>query len=176
MLQGTGFVADVAVGDLDSLQESGLPWRDLTKEVQAYSSHKDLTDTELAVELALGSGAGCLWLFGGGGGRMDHWLSNLRLFESSPAIGRWYTPFDIGFRLGEGLSLRLSDGRVSVFPVGLGPWQASSQGLRWPLDQVDFSRWHSLSNVAQTGATIESQQGEFLVLQDWTGELLESQA
>jgi len=55
---------------------------------------------------------------------------------------------------------------VSVFPLGFGPWQAESTGLKWPLAGVAWqSGGFSLSNVAQEAHfEIISKKGNFLVI------------
>ncbi|MDP4098637.1 thiamine diphosphokinase [Paenibacillus sp. P96] len=76
-----GIRPDIAVGDFDSI----LP--EQKQQVEAYSSrilscdpvHKDLTDTELALELAIGEQIGEVLLLGATGTRMDHTLANLQM-------------------------------------------------------------------------------------------------
>jgi len=55
---------------------------------------------------------------------------------------------------------------VSVFPLGDGPWEAESAGLKWPLNGISWNRgFFGLSNEAPEGAfTIRAKQGRFLVM------------
>lgn len=79
-----GARVDILIGDFDSLDPS------LQKEVQEAGKteivrlppEKDLTDTQLAVELALGRGADEIVIIGGLGRRMDHSLSCLAVLEN----------------------------------------------------------------------------------------------
>jgi thiamine pyrophosphokinase len=165
-LQGQQRVADVVVGDFDSLTMESKDLQTLAKKVERLDHHKDESDTDAAVRRAKEFLPDEIWLVAGSGGRMDHWLSNLRLVEHLSLITRWYTPVQTILRLSPGQVLSITPGLVSVFPLGSGPWNLRSHGLRWPLEPVNFDRWHSLSNQADDGASVESLAGEFLVFQD----------
>ena len=69
----------VVVGDYDSLGHA--PKVEEGVEVITVPTEKDVTDTQLAVELALQRGATELYIVGGLGGRLDHTLSNLAILE-----------------------------------------------------------------------------------------------
>jgi thiamine pyrophosphokinase len=69
----------VVVGDYDSLGHA--PEVDSDVEVITVPTEKDVTDTQLAVELALTRGASDIHIVGGLGGRLDHTLSNLAILE-----------------------------------------------------------------------------------------------
>ena len=69
----------VVVGDYDSLGHT--PEVDAGVEVIIVPTEKDVTDTQLAVELALTRGATEVHIVGGLGGRLDHTLSNLAILE-----------------------------------------------------------------------------------------------
>ena len=73
-----GITPSVLLGDMDSLGDKKVP-----KEVEIYRvpAEKDLTDTQLAVELALKRGAREIVIIGGLSGRLDHTLSNLAILE-----------------------------------------------------------------------------------------------
>jgi len=109
-------------------------------------------------------GATEIWLLGGGGQRMDHWMANLRLVTNRPQITRWLTAREEIWNLSPGASVAVSEGTISVFPLGSGPWLLRSRGLHWPLDAVDFGRWHSLSNMAGQGAEVTVVAGQALVM------------
>ncbi|MBE6694201.1 MAG: thiamine diphosphokinase [Ruminococcaceae bacterium] len=73
-----GVTPDILVGDFDSLgdipEEKGM-------KVHQVPAEKDLTDTQIAVELAIGSGANEIFIIGGLSGRLDHTLSTLSILE-----------------------------------------------------------------------------------------------
>jgi thiamine pyrophosphokinase len=75
---------DILVGDLDSIGNYKL---DKKTELLQVPAEKDVTDTQLAVETAIQRGATELVIIGGFGGRADHMLSNLAIFEDISARG-----------------------------------------------------------------------------------------
>ena len=74
----------VLLGDLDSFGDGELP---KGVEIIRVPAEKDLTDTQLAVDLALARGAGEIVIIGGLSGRLDHTLSNLAVLEHLHALG-----------------------------------------------------------------------------------------
>ncbi|MBQ7397707.1 MAG: thiamine diphosphokinase [Clostridia bacterium] len=70
---------NAVVGDYDSLGHT--PDVDADVEVITVPTEKDVTDTQLAVELALTRGSTEIIIIGGLGGRLDHTLSNLAILE-----------------------------------------------------------------------------------------------
>ena len=74
----------VLLGDFDSIREKDLP---KGPEIYRVPAEKDLTDTQLAVELALSRGARELVIIGGLSGRLDHTLSNLGILEQLYTLG-----------------------------------------------------------------------------------------
>jgi len=169
LLRAMGRKADLWVGDGDSLVGPLSQWSDWYLRAEVLDRAKDDTDTEAAVKRALADGADEVWLVGGSGRRMDHWWANLRLVGFQSAITRWLTAHEQIGAVKPGERYSVPTGTVSVFPVGDGPWSVSSQGLRWPLDGVDFRRWHSLSNEALPGSTLTVREGRFLVLTPLAG-------
>jgi thiamine pyrophosphokinase len=165
LLKQLGRRADLWIGDGDSLPGPLAEWAAWYTEARWLDRAKDDSDTEAAVRAAVEASSGEVWLLGGAGGRMDHWWSNLRLAAREPALTRWLTRHEEAWNLGPGSRLALQPGTISVFPLGSGPWKIRSEGLRWPLDGVDFSRWHSLSNeVGAEGAHVSVETGRVLVL------------
>lgn len=77
-----GVTPDILLGDLDSLDRSMLTPSELEKmEKILVPAIKDDTDTQLAVDTAIGRGAGNIYIVGGLGGRLDHTLSSVFLLE-----------------------------------------------------------------------------------------------
>lgn len=73
-----GAEPQILLGDFDSIGHENLPDG---PEVYQVPAEKDLTDTQLAVEMALSRGAKELVIIGGLSGRLDHTLSNLAILE-----------------------------------------------------------------------------------------------
>ena len=73
-----GAKPSILLGDFDSLGKQNLPDG---PEIYQVPAEKDLTDTQLAVEMALSRGATEIVIIGGLSGRLDHTLSNLAILE-----------------------------------------------------------------------------------------------
>ena len=69
---------DILIGDFDSI---GQVPRDAVKEIRQVPAEKDLTDTQIALEIAVSEGADQIIIIGGLSGRLDHTLSNLGILE-----------------------------------------------------------------------------------------------
>jgi thiamine pyrophosphokinase len=155
---------------MDSLAEAGkLDLLDSypAERVRRFPGDKDFSDTELALSLLWEQGCDETWLAGGGGGRLDHLLGIRSLFERERSPDRWVTAGE-DVRLVEDIlevSLK-AGGLVSVFPLGFGPWDAESRGLRWPLAGLPWDRgFFGLSNAAEGGAvTIRVRVGRFMAI------------
>ncbi len=155
-----GIRLEAWIGDGDS--QSRTP--PLTQEKLIFLPRdKDITDTEAAVRLALKYGAESLILLGGGGGRMDHWLANLSLVRQTPQITVWITSQERIDLLKASQSLNVGPGVLSVFCLEETGTVISS-GLKWPLEQVDFSQWYSLSNVIEKEGTLTVTKGRFMIM------------
>jgi len=169
IMEEAGLKPDWIIGDMDSL--------DYTERLDKYDSgmvlhfpaEKNLTDTELALDLLKEKGCDEIWIAGGGGGRVDHLLAIRSLFDREFCPARWF-PGKEEIRClkeGEQISAVFSQAfPVSVLPVGMPPWQAESSGLKWPLRDLAWENGGlGLSNVAQDGSfKIQSIQGRFLVI------------
>jgi thiamine pyrophosphokinase len=166
-MEDAGLRPDWVIGDMDSLDDIRRLENYSPRRIIRYSHDKDYTDTELALAFLWEKGCDETWLIGGGGGRTDHLLAIGALFDRDRSPDRWLTAAEDIRCLREGLSLTLSPGgRVSVFPLGSGPWRARSRGLQWPLDGVAWRRgFFGISNTAPEGAfSIRVEAGRFLVL------------
>ena len=187
LAEAAGLRPDWIIGDMDSL---GTPPFDHGEDclqkypaerVVRYAADKDYSDTELAISLLWEKGCGDVWIMGGGGGRIDHLLGIRDLFERQRFPRRWITAAeDIHCIKGGGDALYGSVTKtselgalVSVFPLGIGPWKAESQGLKWPLENVRWERgMYGLSNVAIAQEIIVSAlQGRFLFILNYQGNI-----
>jgi len=168
-----GYSVDLAVGDMDSLDDPALLDRLCEKCIERWPVDKDYTDTELAFAAARRMGADRIILAGGGGGRLDHILSLIQLFERPDGPDIWLTDYNLVLRLAAGSvpqSLDVQTGSVpcvvSFFPVRETAVCAVSKGLRWQLDAVNWSAAGcSLSNRADSGSfTVQLGKGILLVI------------
>ena len=164
-----GIKPDCIIGDMDSVAESRLKTYPAECIIR-YQHDKDYTDTELAMQKVLEKGCDSIWIIGGGGGRLDHLFAVRSLFEREAFPLRWLTKnediYCIDAKMAENvLSCRVK-GPVSVFPMGTGPWEAKSEGLKWPLDGLLWDRcFFGISNVAPNGEFfIRVEKGRFMVI------------
>lgn len=188
--ENAGFRPDWIAGDMDSLSAlcgkmdcaarlAAYP----PERVLRYSRDKDLTDTEIAVKLLFGelpdikTGDVCekVDIIGGGGGRLAHTLAIAALFDiaadsvDGKVLSGWFTSREEIILVRDELRLAIKIGTViSIFPAGSGPWEAHSEGLKWPLDAVKWRRGvHGTSNRAnKKDIFIRVKSGAFLVMQE----------
>ncbi|MDR0400548.1 MAG: thiamine diphosphokinase [Treponema sp.] len=167
--EAAGFCPDWVVGDMDSLDDPARLEKYPPERVRRYPRDKDFLDTELALSLLWEKGCAETWVLGGGGGRLDHLLGIRSLFERERFPARWITAREDVRALeapGE-LSLEIPPGgRVSVFPLGPGPWEAESRGLKWTLAGLSWNRgFIGVSNVAESGIfEVRALRGRFMVM------------
>lgn len=83
-----GIIPHILVGDFDSIapklkkayQDSGI-------EIVKFPRHKDYTDMELALDLAIEKSATQIYILGATGSRLDHTLSNIQLLHKLADAG-----------------------------------------------------------------------------------------
>jgi len=176
--QDAGVNPDWVIGDMDSIDDksrlSALP----PDRIIRLTQDKDFSDTEMAFSLAFEKGCDQVWIIGGGGGRIDHLFGIRSLFERDIFPYRWITDssdiycIDADAVSGELITVKCGQGDgnkeqiVSVFPLGNGPWEAVSSGLKWELKGLSWDRgFYGLSNVAPDGCfSISAKQGRFMVV------------
>ena len=181
MAEAAGVHPHWIIGDMDSLSDPAKLDAYPADRVFHYPADKDYTDTQLAFYLLREKGCDEIWIIGGAGGRIDHFFGIRSLLEREIFPTRWildtadiYCFEEAGLSASsfegkdhDALTLRLESGAVvSVLPLGDGPWQALSRGLKWPLDNIHWNRgFIGLSNQAVTGEfSITAKQGRFMVI------------
>ena len=140
---------DLVVGDLDSVTRRSELARLPAERVRRASRDKALTDAELGLQALTEHGCGCIIVAGGGGGRFDHQLAVLGLFERDRRLRVWLTGTEhIEVVAGRARFRGHRGCTVSLFPLSGGAAGLSSRGLRWPLDGIVLRRgFASVSNV-----------------------------
>ncbi len=145
-----GMTPDLFVGDVDSLADLGLLERLPPERKMLFPRDKDETDTEIGLRVLQERGCTDVVIAGGGGGRLDHLLSIAMLFEREKPPCRWITAHEDVYHVNDEADFEGWRGStISVFPVGGPASRMSSEGLKWPLDGLVFTRgWAGVSNVA----------------------------
>jgi thiamine pyrophosphokinase len=169
--EAAGVMSDFIVGDMDSLDNIARFDKYPKERIIRYPTDKDCTDTELALQLLFDKGCTETLIIGGGGGRIDHLFAIRSLFERERAPDRWVTASEDIFCVKSELKIELRlmlkpQALVSVFPVGEGTWSAKSRGLKWVLDDLEWTRgFFGISNVAVDGnVSIYAERGRFMVI------------
>ncbi len=169
-----GLRIDCAVGDFDSISPAGLAAIETAGvRIERHPAAKDAVDLELALDLAVQSGAARLAVIGGAGGRLDHLLGTLILL-AEPA----YAAVEITARLGTALVTVIRNRRtltgdvgelVSLLPMHGPARRVQTTGLRWPLDR-DLEPARGISNeFTEPTATVRIGGGVVLAIQPGTG-------
>ncbi len=163
---------DFIVGDFDSTNERAFPSR---AKIVRVPAEKDETDTALAVNIALESGANELYIAGGLSGRLDHTLSNLYLLEALAKSGITACVCDGKNRvryLKERSSLLISKSEYKYF--GLIPTDKEVkgviiQGAKYNLNNATLEKSNpsfAISNeVCENFAMVSSKKGGLFVIE-----------
>jgi thiamine pyrophosphokinase len=164
-----GLVADLVVGDLDSVDPALLDRPGL--EVERHLPAKDQSDIVLALDRARDLGARAAVVVSGGGGRLDHALANL-LVLASPRYAR----VEVRALIGDAEVAVVRDHHTMTAPAGTvvslfaidGPAHGvTTEGLRYPLrDEVlDPLSSRGVSNEFAGGpAAVRVANGVLLVI------------
>lgn len=155
---------DENLGDYDSL--SYLP--DPPPE-KIYPAEKNYTDGEIALFRAIEAGAEEIAVYGGGGGREDHFLGNLHLLYAAHAKGvraEMITNYSRIFA-GEGkVSVEGEKGStLSLIPFGGDVHIMEYDGFYYPLpEKFVYGSTRGISNVVTKDAAYFTARGTILVI------------
>ncbi len=152
---------DYVIGDMDSVQNR-TDIQELPEEKRKIvSREKDATDTELGLDYLWEKGIKKVMIIGGGGGRFDHLIGILTLFERNPHPYQWINHNARVVAVDTTLTINTEIGDVlSFFPIGSSPCTMESKGLKWPLNGLKWIRGDmGISNEALEN-TIEIQVKE----------------
>lgn len=146
--QKLGLQPRVVIGDFDSLPKPLPKWKGTT---YLFDGDEDLSDFEKALRFLSESGAGAVWVVGLWGGRPDHQLVNLAVFE------KWSDRLALA-SVDPGWSAVLGPGKHRI-PCGIGarvslvasgaPAVVTTTGLRYALKAFRLEKGsRGLSNEA----------------------------
>ena len=166
-----GARVDVLLGDFDTLGEP----KDVDErtEILRVPAEKDLTDTQLAVAVAIDEGAEEVIIVGGLTGRLDHTLSNLYLLEFL-AERRIYATVVDGFnraRYIDRSSLLIAKSEYKYFSLICADKEAkgvSVDGAKYPLKKATLTRelQYAVSNEVQGNCALVSvKKGALFVIE-----------
>lgn len=171
-LMRMGITPHILAGDFDSLPGPDLELLAASGvETCRFPVEKDMTDSELAVELALEKGCDTVVLLGAVGTRLDHSLSNVYLLKKLRQHGV------MGMLADEHNEVYLSDGSIAVereegFKLSLLPLSdrvegVTTRGLYYPLKDAILEAGSSLgvsNEFTEETATVTISSGLLLVI------------
>ncbi len=156
---------DKNVGDFDSLDIVPEPAPE-----EVYPSEKDFTDGEIALFKMFSSGVDDIVIYGGGGGREDHFLGNLHLLKLCHGRGVKAVMETNGSRIfaAEG---RIDFGNyvgktVSVLPFGGEAHIMGSRGLKYAYpEKLCYGECRGISNIVESEkAFVETAAGDCVLV------------
>lgn len=155
---------DKNVGDFDSLDEVPFPAPE-----EIYPSEKNFTDGEIALFKMLAAGVTELEIYGGGGGREDHFLGNLQLLYRAHSSGvrcKMINENSIIFPASGNISLGEYCGKTfSVLPFGACLHIIDSAGLKYSYPEVlSYGECRGISNICESRNAYLRVEGVALVI------------
>jgi len=166
-----GVRPSVAVGDFDTLGECGFS-RDT--EVIRLPAEKDVSDTQAAVDIALGRGADEIVIIGGLDGRLDHTMANLGIVSSltKKGIAAVITDGKNRVRYLENSSALIPKGNfryLSLVCLGKKARGVSIKGVKYPLEHATLSSDMpslSISNeIVDNLALVSVKRGQMYIIE-----------
>lgn len=163
-----GLKPDIVVGDFDSVTTEALEAFD--GPLERHPVHKDATDLELALRLAVTRRPNRIVVVGGHGGRLDHFLANALVLTTVP------DGIDVEWRAGQATIhlvrkaisiIGIPGSHVSLVPVGGDACGVRTSGLKWQLAGEDLPSGgtRGVSNrFEESEATISLDSGALLVV------------
>lgn len=165
-------IPDYLIGDFDSISEED--YTALTQagaSVMRFPSEKDMTDSELAIQVACEKGCRRITLLGVIGSRVDHMLSNLFLLKK-------LTDLNVeGVIVNENNEIRIVKDHIelksenemylSLLPVAGNAVGVTTGGLYYPLENATLevgSSWGVSNRFIDDVATVTVKEGYLLVI------------
>ena len=171
-----GLKPDALIGDFDSLKEKEILEAERRgARILKFTPEKDKTDTQLALEYAISSGAKEIIMLGSLGGRIDHLLANLHLLKLGTEKGVEIRVVD------ENNEIRLIDSAItfktkrgetlSLLPFSDKVTGIYTEGLKYSLENGTMvsGNPYGVSNVAVSSKVrIKIRSGLLLVIRNLT--------
>ena len=138
------------VGDFDSLSYVPVP-----PPTKIYPKEKNFTDGEIAMDALFDKGVEEIEIYGGGGGREDHFLGNLHLLylaHSRCVNAKMITENSVIFAGSGRITLRGAKGATfSLLPFGGSVHIMGSTGCKYAYPKkIDYGECRGISNVVET--------------------------
>jgi len=174
-VQYSGIKPDVIIGDMDSIDPAMLASYSTSGiKIIKHPANKDFTDTELALDYALGLKPEAIFIWGALGGRIDHALANVFLLCRGQEKGIRTCLID---EYGEAFVLEIETSFINetgktVSLIALSPEVTGINltGFLYPLNDGTLTMGTSrgISNmINEDRASISVKKGTLLVIKYW---------
>ncbi len=155
---------DKNIGDFDSLKETPYPPPE-----EIYPAEKNYTDGEIAMKKLIEAGADSIEIYGGGGGREDHFLGNLQLLylgHMSGVICEMVTNNSVIFPADGKIFLGKYKGKTfSVLPFGGTSHIIGYRGLKYPYpEKMEYGNCRGISNIVERADGFLQVDGLVLII------------
>ena len=167
-----GVIPDLLVGDFDSISEAdygGL--KAAGTQIQRFPIEKDMTDSELAVKIAIEKGCNKIILLGAIGTRLDHSLSNLFLLKKLLDEGVEGVVADENNEvtlIKDSILLDREEGtNITLLPLAGSAKGVTTKGLYYPLTNATLevgSSWGVSNLFSEDKAQVTVKEGYLLVI------------
>lgn len=162
----------VLLGDFDSIPpELYQSMAASQTEVLSFPCEKDMTDTELALEVALERGADRIYIVGGLGSRLDHSLANVFLLKrmlSRGVKGVVTDGLNEAAAIMDGMDIEKEDGyKITLLPLTEQVEGVTTEGLYYPLVDATLqmgSTWGVSNECCMPKARVTLKKGILLVI------------
>ena len=170
--QKMGVTPHILVGDFDSISDTVLDfYKSSGVEIIKFPAEKDMTDTEIALDLAIDRGFRTIILLGALGTRMDHSLANVFLLKRllnrgiKGIIANEYNEMAV---IKDRIELQREQGvKVTLLPLSEAVEGVTTKGLYYPLDNATLELGSSLgvsNEFAADTAEVTVKSGLLLVI------------
>lgn len=162
---------DLLLGDLDSISNDALDYvNENNIKIQKYSSIKDSTDTELAIEYLIEKGIRDITLIGVTGTRQDHTIANILLLSrlhDKDIKGKIVDDNNIIYLIDDYLELEYQkETYISILPITEDGIEVSLTGFYYNLNDqiIEFGSTIGISNKIVDGhGVIKIHKGKAIV-------------
>jgi thiamine pyrophosphokinase len=160
---------DTIIGDFDSLQRDSKMLKDFNGEIYEFSSDKDKTDGELAIDYCKDKDIKNISIIGATGGRLDQQYGNIMLLDYALKNGINAKIIEPGIQIGIVNDTKIinnkKDYTVSIFSLTKDTIINKLSGFKYELNNYKLKRESSrgISNVIiENKAFIDVDQGKLL--------------
>ncbi len=170
-LRRMGIAPHILMGDFDSAHSGDMKYfADRGIEIYRFPVEKDMTDSELAIEMALEKGADEIVLLAATGTRLDHSAANIFLLKKlmdrgiKACIADEYNRV---FMSDRSFTVEAIDGyKLSLIPISDKVTGVSTNGLKYPLNNATMTlgtSWGISNEFLEETASVEVEEGILLV-------------